>query len=125
VRTIGLTPKRPLVRIEGLFDDLLGDPRFAYAEGGLVEATYTDAGYVIDAVARLRRRFPHLLAALPKRLLEQIERSPGIVARANRDPSAVLEDFWQHVEGEPVGDEHRAAFLEMLGAGSGVCALAS
>src|SRR5262249_42791607 len=56
VQPILFQPRRDLVRIEGTFDELMHDGRFAAAEPAYVEATYTDAGYVIEAAQRLRTR---------------------------------------------------------------------
>lgn len=52
---------RPLARLTGTVEELLGDPAHAWAEGCWVEATLTDPGRPLQAMERLRRRFPHTL----------------------------------------------------------------
>jgi exonuclease SbcD len=111
VRPIRLEPRRDLVRIRGSFEELLGSPRFAAAEGALVQATYTDRSYVLDAATRLRRRFPFLCQALPA-IVEA-----GLMAAAPRrgmGDGELLESFWSHVEGEPAGDAHVREFARAL-----------
>jgi exonuclease SbcD len=111
-RTVPLVPRRDLVRIEGRFDELLTSDRFASAEGAFVEATYRDAGYVLDAAARLRQRFPHLLVALPKELVRVVggETPAAPVLRARE----LLASFWAYVEGEDPDEGHLAAFEKAL-----------
>ena len=96
VRRIVLTPRRDVLRIEGSFDDLLADPRFAHAEPAWVEATYTDTGYVLEAAQRLRVRFPHLVAARPRQLL-RVASGESLAAAYARGDRELLEGFWRHV----------------------------
>jgi exonuclease SbcD len=112
VRTIPLAPRRDLVRIEGRFEELLASPRFAHAEGALVQATYTDTAYVLDAAARLRRRFPHLCQALPAVLVRELAGAPAAARPA--DEGELLAGFWRHVEGEIAEEEHVREFARAL-----------
>jgi DNA repair protein SbcD/Mre11 len=129
VRTIPLTPRRDLVRIEGRFQELVSDPRFAPAELAYVEATYTDTGYVVDAAARLRQRFPNLLLALPRQLLRQLDAErPAAGVRAEAGPRELLLSFWKHVEGDDPADyvvAFEAALARVEKQGRQECALAS
>jgi exonuclease SbcD len=130
LRGIPIVPRRDLVRIEGAFDELLSAERFSAAEEAFVEATYTDAGYVIDAAARLRQRFPHLLLALPKQVLRQLDDPSRVLASGSPDSRALLESFWKYVEGEdPLDAAAIAAFDRALQAvhrrQAEPCALAS
>jgi DNA repair protein SbcD/Mre11 len=116
-RPLRFTPRRDLVRIVGSFDELMLDPRYSAAESAYVEAMYTDAGYVVDAARRLRKRYPHLLAAVPEKLTRLLE---GGAAPA-RPPAAageLLAGFWRYVEGEdlPADEGYRTAFEEALAA---------
>src|SRR5262249_9239665 len=96
VRELPLVPRRDLVRIAGSFEELLTSPRFAAAEAALVQATYSDSAYVLDAAARLRRRFPGLLVALPAALVGALEgRAPAVRAANEGD---LLAGFWSYVE---------------------------
>lgn len=128
VRELPLSPLRPLVKIAGPFEELLVSPEHAHAEDAYVQATYTD-GYVLDATARLRRRFPHLLQALPAASVPTT-----LVPRAASVPRALdegelLQGFWQHVEGEAADPELAEAFARVVAAVRArdreACALAS
>ncbi|HKA91114.1 MAG TPA: exonuclease SbcCD subunit D [Haliangiales bacterium] len=115
-RPLRLTPRRDLVRIAGSFDQLMHDARFAAAEDAYVEATYTDAGYVVEAAPRLRARFPHLLQAVPQRLAQVL--AGGVApARPPERAGDLLADFWRYVEGDPPPDPgYERAFDEALAA---------
>ena len=104
VRTIELSARRDLARIEGSFDALLEDERYTHAEASYVEATYTDSTYLIDVAARLRRRFPHLLLALPARIMREPTHDSIAALDLQRDTRDLLAGFWQHVTGEPTLD---------------------
>jgi DNA repair protein SbcD/Mre11 len=52
---------RPLARIRGPLEELLADPRLAVHEGAWVQATLTDNSRPVQAMDRLRGRFPHTL----------------------------------------------------------------
>jgi exonuclease SbcD len=119
VRRIPLSPRRELVRIEGSFDELLSDARFAHAESAFVEATYTDTAYLIDVASRLRARFPHLLVAQSRLLLEAgMTPASGEPAREldlHRDTRDLLRGFFRHVTGdEALDEEHLLAFESAL-----------
>ncbi|MGN6721975.1 MAG: exonuclease SbcCD subunit D [Marmoricola sp.] len=53
---------RPLARMSGTLDELLVDPALAQHEDAWVQATLTDAARPLNAMDRLRSRFPHALA---------------------------------------------------------------
>ena len=110
VREIPLAPLRDLVRIEGSFEELLTSPRFAAAEGALVQATYTDTAYILDAALRLRRRFPGLCQALPAVLVRSLDATP---LRPASDGD-LLAGFWSYVEGEAAETAHLEAFERAL-----------
>ncbi len=52
---------RRLARVRGHLDDLVGDPRLAHAEEAWLQVTLTDARRPVQAMERLRQRFPHAL----------------------------------------------------------------
>ncbi len=52
---------RPLARLRGTLDELLADPTLSGHEASWVEATLTDQARPVEAMERLRRRFPHTL----------------------------------------------------------------
>jgi DNA repair protein SbcD/Mre11 len=53
---------RPIARLRGRLDDLLGREVWAAHENHWLQITLTDAERPADAMERLRRRFPHTLA---------------------------------------------------------------
>ncbi len=126
VRELPVTPRRPLARIAGRFEDLLTSAEFAHAEGAWVQATYTD-GYVLDATARLRRRFPNLLQALPAELRTPTGTRPATAVRTGE--RELLAGFWQHVEGEEatpeLADEFERVLERVRAKARETCALAS
>ena len=52
---------RPLARLRGTLAELLADPAHAAAEQSWVQATLTDDARPLEAMDRLRARFPHTL----------------------------------------------------------------
>ncbi len=130
VRTVPLTPRRDVMRIEGTFEELLRGPEHAAAERAFVQAIYTDGGYVLDAAARLRQRFPHLLQVLPKAAVVQAAQvmAPRPVPRGG-DARALLSAFWATVENEEAPpqllDELERALEQMRRKAAESCALAS
>ena len=101
VQQVPLSPLRDVVRLEGSFDALLSDPAYAFAERAYVEATYTDTGYLIDVASRLRQRFPHLLAAVPRHLVGVGNPDAGAVPREVarlEDTHALVSGFWKYVD---------------------------
>ncbi|MBL1100638.1 exonuclease SbcCD subunit D [Streptomyces coffeae] len=120
---------RPLARIRGRIEDLLADPGLARHEHAWVEATLTDAVRPQEPMARLTRRFPHVLA-----LAFDPERSPedplASYARRlrGRGDQQIAEDFVAHVRGgrgpdaaerTVLGDALEAVRTEESGAGRG------
>jgi DNA repair protein SbcD/Mre11 len=59
VEEVALGVGRALCTIEGELEELLADPRWAPAEEARVRARLTDPHLPVQAMARLRRRFPH------------------------------------------------------------------
>ncbi len=127
VRTLPLTARRDLVRIEGTFDELLNDAGFAHAEHAYVEATYTDTAYLVDVAARLRVRFPHLMVAQAAHLLstpsDQTSGPPSRDLDLHRDTRDLLQGFFRHVTGDgaesALDEAHYQAFERALSQVSG------
>jgi len=73
---------RRLARVRGTLDQLLTDPRHAHAEGCWVQATVTDPRRPLNAMERLRDRFPHTLALAFEPVGEERVRRP-VAARVD------------------------------------------
>ena len=101
---------RPLARLEGSLEELLGDPRLAVHERSWVEATLTDDARPGNAMERLRRRFPH---ALVLRFAPKTQQSPAIPIAHSRGRSdhEIALDFVREMRGGPAG-EAEAALLQ-------------
>ncbi|QKV91222.1 exonuclease SbcCD subunit D [Streptomyces sp. NA02950] len=120
---------RPLARIRGRIEDLLADPGLTRHEDAWVEATLTDAVRPQEPMARLTRRFPHLLTLAfdPERPPEDPLASYAQRLRG-RDDQQIAEDFVAHVRGgrgpdaaerTVLGDALEAVRTEESGAGRG------
>lgn len=104
---------RPLRTIEGPLDDLLTDPTLADAEVARVCVVLTGATLPLQAMARIRRRFPHA-AELHHRPPGTAAGTGGAAARI-ADPTVTPHDlvtrFWADQHGaDPSGPE--AALLD-------------
>ncbi|MGA4847077.1 exonuclease SbcCD subunit D [Streptomyces sp. G5(2025)] len=102
---------RPLARVRGTLDALLGDPALARHEEAWVEATLTDAVRPDDPMARLCARFPHTLSLLfdPDRAPDDpdVSYAQRLQGRSDQD---IAEDFVAHVRGAGP-DSHEQAVL--------------
>jgi exonuclease SbcD len=86
---------RRLARLRGSLAELLADPALAVHEDSWVEATLTDATRPLQAMEKLRRRFPHCL------VLGFATPPPGLAvlgldrpaARATRSDRDIAADF--------------------------------
>ncbi len=115
---------RPLAALRGRLEELLADPAHAGAEGAWVHATLTDPARPVDAMDRLRRRFPHtaVLAFAPE---GGEEAAAGSYAERLRglDDAALVAGFVRDVRGTAADDEElglvRAALSAGLARGAG------
>ena len=93
---------RGLARIEGTIEELLSDARFASYEDSWVQVTLTDDVRPLQAMDRLRARFPHALALrfAPRGGEHEAPR----VSTAGRSAHDISLDFVTHVRGAPATD---------------------
>ncbi|WP_405844161.1 exonuclease SbcCD subunit D [Streptomyces platensis] len=103
---------RPLARIRGRLEQLLEDPGPARHENSWVEATLTDTSRPHEPMARLVKRFPHLVSLVfdpddgPTRsLASYAQRLRG------RSDQEIAEDFVEHVRSGRAADEQERAEL--------------
>jgi exonuclease SbcD len=89
--------QRALARLEGTIDELLDDDRLAVHEQSWVQATLTDEVRPLQAMERLRVRFPHALALrfAPTGDHDQ----PTRASTTGRSAHDVALDFVAHVRG--------------------------
>ena len=96
---------RPLARLRGTVDELLVDPAHAWAEDCWVEATLTDPGRPLQAMERLRRRFPHTLVLSFAGARPALGGRPAAATLARRDHE-IAREFMVELRGtEPHPDE--------------------
>ncbi|WP_327223236.1 exonuclease SbcCD subunit D [Streptomyces platensis] len=103
---------RPLARVRGRLEQLLEDPGPARHEDSWVEATLTDTARPHEPMARLVKRFPHLVSLVfdpddgPTRsLASYAQRLRG------RSDQEIAEDFVEHVRSGRAADEQERAEL--------------
>lgn len=109
---------RPLARLRGTLDELLGDRAHEAWEQAWVEVTLTDAERPADAMPRLRRRFPWAatIAWEPEGALPAAPGSYGDRLRGLGDEE-ILAGFVRDVRGSEPGDEELALLCQALAAG--------
>lgn len=99
-----------LGRIEGLLDDLLTDPAHEHLKSAWLEVTLTDTALPFEAMARLRRRFPHTLSLKHQRAFipAQATDTPTYTQRLQgRSELDIACDFIADLRGTaPTPDEH-------------------
>jgi exonuclease SbcD len=101
---------RPLARLRGTLDELLADPRLVVHEGSWVQATLTDDSRPLQAMDRLRARFPHTLVLG----FEPAGGDPASVPLARtqgRSDHAISLDFLAELRGMPATAEESALLL--------------
>ncbi|GAA0421941.1 exonuclease SbcCD subunit D [Streptomyces luteireticuli] len=103
---------RPLARLRGRLDELLEDPALERHEESWTEVTLTDSVRPQEPMARLARRFPHVLSLVfePDRAPEDALASYAQRLRGRSDQQ-IAEDFVAHVRGGHGPDERERAVL--------------
>jgi exonuclease SbcD len=91
---------RPLARIRGSLDELLADPRLAVHEQSWVQATLTDDTRPVQAMDRLRGRFPHTLVLGFEPAAGDRTTVPGARVKGRSDHDIAL-DFLADMRGTP------------------------
>ena len=110
VRRLPLSLRRDVRVIRAGFQELLTQPERFGALTDYLCAQLTDAGPVLDAMARLKQVYPHLLL-MQFDALSTAGQTGGSVAASRlhrRQPLDVFSAFAQQITGEPASDEARA-----------------
>jgi len=112
---------RAVATVEGRIADVLEDPAHAALTACFVRAILTDPGYVLDAKARLRERFPYIVSielrpARPDG--SELGSTGGNTQRGERHtPLDTASDFWRDVTTTEPSDEVLALLRDALQAG--------
>lgn len=104
---------RPLATLTGTLTDLLADSELSAHEGSWVQVTLTDDARPMQAMERLRRRFPHTLLLA----FEPSTPAPGSspVARPHgRSDHEIALDFIADMRGAPATPEERRWLIEAV-----------
>ncbi|MFD8590673.1 exonuclease SbcCD subunit D [Streptomyces sp. NPDC059637] len=100
---------RRLARVRGRLEDLLADPSLDRHADAWLEATVTDPHRPHEPMARLRKRFPHVLSLVldPERSDDDPLASYATRLRGRTDRQ-IAEDFVAHVRGTGPDERERA-----------------
>ncbi|WP_282786041.1 MULTISPECIES: exonuclease SbcCD subunit D [unclassified Nocardia] len=104
VRRVDLPVVRGLSQLAGTLDELLAEPEFAAAENDYVAATLTDHARPVDALRKLRTRFPHAVHVEWVRPEGNPELRYRERVQGRRDIE-IAHSFLSDVRGEPSGSE--------------------
>ncbi|WP_280357657.1 exonuclease SbcCD subunit D [Nocardia otitidiscaviarum] len=104
VRRVDLPVVRGLSQLAGTLDELLTEPEFAAAENDYVAATLTDHARPVDALRKLRGRFPHAVHVEWVRPEGNPELRYRERVQGRRDIE-IAHSFLSDVRGEPSGSE--------------------
>ncbi|RKN38530.1 exonuclease SbcCD subunit D [Streptomyces hoynatensis] len=106
---------RPLARLRGTLDELLADPAHQAATGAWTQITLTDPALPYEAMARLRRRFPHTL---------QLQHEPPAEGRREttrygasvrgREDLDIAREFVAHARGSAPNEEESRLLAEAV-----------
>ncbi|MFD8984453.1 exonuclease SbcCD subunit D [Streptomyces sp. NPDC059564] len=103
---------RPLARLRGRLEELLGDPALTGREDSWIEATLTDPVRPEDPMARLTARFPHTLSlAFDPEGRDEDGTASYAQRLKGRSDQEIAEDFVAHVRGGGSADEAERAVL--------------
>ncbi|GAB3246501.1 exonuclease SbcCD subunit D [Alteromonas gracilis] len=114
VESVPAPVPRPLSRLRGTLEELLGSGDHDAAESHWVQVSLTDQVPVHAARDRLLRRFPHLLHLE----LERIRPTAGVTHRprgASRSPYDVGLEFLDRVRGAPASVQEREILADAVG----------
>ncbi len=102
---------RPLARLTGELEELLHDPVLARHEGSWVQATLTDEVRPLQAMERLRARFPHALVLAFAPPTGGSSPTPRARTQGRSDHDITL-DFVADLRGTPATDDEARLLLD-------------
>ena len=114
VRHVSLRPKRDLARLEGSLESLLNGAEFEAARGSFISAELTDYPPPLQAMERLRQRFPHAAELHYKRPAGAGEATPLDAPPPAREPDEVFQEFMRRYLGAAPSDDEREVFRVAL-----------
>jgi DNA repair protein SbcD/Mre11 len=108
-----LTPRRDLRKLKGHFQDLLVGNEAGNRED-YIFVELLDAGPVLDAMARLRQKYPNLMGLQTAQ--ENVPDEPGVLNVDHRslDPETLFSRFFLETTGNALNEEERSIYHEVL-----------
>jgi DNA repair protein SbcD/Mre11 len=118
VEVVPLEVGRRLCTLRGPIDELCGDPRHAAASEARVRAILTDDSLPLQAMARLRARFPHIaeLRHEPPEVARAGEAERHRQVRQARSPLQLATAFFTDQQGQPPGEPEAELLAAALAA---------
>lgn len=116
VEIVPLGVGRPLRTLEGPLEFLCGDPQFADAAAAWLRVILTDEVLPLQAMARLRQRFPHVaeLRHRPPELQRSTATERQETVRQATSPLALALAFFADQQGRPAGSSEAELLRQAL-----------
>lgn len=111
---VPLVPRRQMHCLEGTFDDLLRSTPPGVGREDLISVTLLDRQPVLDAMNRLRERYPNLLQLSQPALVEAGARGVRPPDHTRLSDQELFADFFRQVTGRPLDETERAELLATL-----------
>ncbi len=115
VTHLPLRPRRDLARLTGSLEELLTRPEYEPLRGCFVSAELTDHPPPLQAMERLRARFPHAAELHFRRPDAPADPMASAAPPPVREPEEVFGEFMRRYLGAPPTDDERAVFRDALG----------
>jgi DNA repair protein SbcD/Mre11 len=113
VSHISIIPTRDLAKLSGNLNDLLVDPSLEALRNHLLSIELTDQPPPLQAVERLRVRFPHVAELRFRRMESPIQPIPE-APPPTHDPESVFGEFMQRYLSTPVSQIEQEVFRDAL-----------
>lgn len=116
VEIVPLGVGRPLGTLEGPLESLCGEPQYAAAAGAWLRVILTDEVLPLQAMARLRQRFPYVaeLRHRPPELQRSTASERHESVRQATSPLALALAFFADQQGRPAGPSEAALLRQAL-----------
>lgn len=114
VETHALTPRHDVRVVEGTFADLLEGPAAGEDADDYLLVRLTDAGTIVDAMARLQAVYPNAVALERPGLAGAMAASSAPVDHRKRSDQDLFTSFVEHATGTPLDDEAETVLVDVL-----------
>jgi len=113
VQHLPIAPRRDLATARGTLRELLDDPALEPLRGSFLSVELTEYPPPLEAMERLRQRFPHVVELHFQRPAGLAVPAAGAAPPATRDPEEVFAEFFTRFDRPPTEDD-RAVFRQAL-----------